>query len=164
VNAPDDPASPKGELPFDRPADNLGISPTGLVPARGVPAGTPLTIRLRSAISSDRASPGDPFEAVLDEPILVNGQTIISAGAVVQGKVLQAQAADYPHSSGYLRLTLTSIIDRGKPLPLETASVFVKGLREPVSIDASSQIGGDVALLANHRLTFRLTHLVQLPG
>ncbi|HKT69586.1 MAG TPA: hypothetical protein VJP83_09125, partial [Terriglobales bacterium] len=33
-----------------------------------IPAGTPLTVRLQSAVSSASAQSGDTFDAVLDEP------------------------------------------------------------------------------------------------
>lgn len=61
-------------LPFDREAQKDGISPTSSVipPGAQLPAGTPLTIRLRTPLSSATANAKDKFEAVLDEPIIVN--------------------------------------------------------------------------------------------
>jgi hypothetical protein len=168
VQASED-SSPQEQLPFDRPADKAGFSPTGLISARGIPAGTPVTIRLRSSVSSQNSKPGDLFEAVLDEPILVNGQMIIAPGAAVSGKVLQVEPAASPRESGYLRLTLTSITDRGRSLGLETATVFLKASRpqatdEPGVASSSQLTGAEVTLPVDHRLTFRLTRLVQLPG
>src|SRR5437868_61768 len=46
-----------------------------------VPAGEPISIRLQSSISSASANPGDNFDFVLTEPLVVNGKTIAPVGA-----------------------------------------------------------------------------------
>ena len=92
-----------------------------------MPAGTPITIRLQSAVSSATSHAGDPFEAVLDEPILVQGQTIAPRGATVTGRVVAAKSSGRLHDPGYLRLTLASITVKGKALPVQTSSIFLKG-------------------------------------
>jgi hypothetical protein len=166
VQASDD-ASPPEQLPFDRPADKAGFSPTGLISARGIPAGTPITIRLRSPISSANAKPGDCFEAVLDEPVLVNGQLILTPGTAVHGKILQAESAASPHETGYARLTLTSLTYGDHSLPLETATLFLKASRiksiPGTQVPYPQPADAEVNLPIDHRLTFRLTQLVQLP-
>ena len=127
VQASDENAASDQQLPFDRAADKNGISPTGsLIPA-AIPAGTPITIRLQSSGSSAESHSGESFEAVLDEPIVVDGQTVAPRGAAVTGKVVAAKASGRLQDPGYLRLTLTSLEVNGKPLPLQTSSVFVKG-------------------------------------
>ena len=92
-----------------------------------LPAGTTLTIRLQQAISSASARSGDSFDAVLDEPLVVNGQTIAERGAAVTGRVVAARSSGHMNNSGYLRLTLASLKLGDKELPLETSSVFVAG-------------------------------------
>lgn len=115
------------QLPFDRAANSEGISPTGsLVPA-AIPAGTPVTIRLQTSLSSAESHAGDSFEAVLDEPIVIEGQTVAARGATVVGKVIAAKASGRLQDPGYLRLTLTSIEINGKSVPMQTSSIFAKG-------------------------------------
>lgn len=92
-----------------------------------IPAGTPIAIRLQQAISSSSARSGDSFDAVLDEPLVVNGQTIADRGAAVTGRVVAARSSGHMNHSGYLRLTLVSLALGGKQVPLETSSVFVAG-------------------------------------
>lgn len=123
----DENAANDQQLPFDRAADKNGISPTGSLTPVAIPAGTPITIRLQSSVSSAASHSGESFDAVLDDPIVVNGQTVAPRGAAVTGKVVAAKASGRLHDPGYLRLTLTSISVNGKPLPLQTSSVFVKG-------------------------------------
>lgn len=89
-----------------------------------VPAGTPLSIRLQGTISSASNRPGDEFSAVLDEPIVVNGNTVAPRGAAVQGRVLAARSSGRPHNSGYLRLALVSVEINGKSVPVHSSSVF----------------------------------------
>src|SRR5262245_48528016 len=67
------------KLPFGRPpsSQNVLMPSAALVPAiRSVPAGVPIVVRLRSTISSATARSGDQFAAVLDQPVLVDGETV----------------------------------------------------------------------------------------
>lgn len=115
------------QLPFDRAADKNGISPTGSLTPAAIPAGTPITVRLQSSLSSAASHSGEPFDAVLDEPIVIDGQTVAPRGATVTGRVVAAKASGRLHDPGYLRLTLTAIEVHGKSLPMQTSSIFAKG-------------------------------------
>lgn len=174
------------QLPFEAASDKAGNFPTGALAPTAVPAGTPVTIHLRLSLSSASSRPGDPFEAVLDEPIVVRGQTIAPRGAVLAGKVLDARAADQFQEPGYLSLALTAISLNGKLLPIQTSSIFVKRgshqkrdvtiLRESTGkgkgtlIDASVEAPGttfatgssDVGVAPERRLTFRLAQPLPL--
>jgi hypothetical protein len=92
-----------------------------------LPVGTVVAIRLQNSISSATASPGESFDAVLDEPLVVKGETVAPRGAEVKGRVVEAKSSGRLHDSGYLRLTLVSITIHGKALPIETSSLFAKG-------------------------------------
>jgi hypothetical protein len=117
------------KLPFDRDAQKNGISPTGsLVPMpSNLPAGTPITIRLQSGVSSATSHSGDTFDAVLDEPVIIQGQTVIPRGAAVTGRVVEAKSSGHLQDPGYLRLTLDKVSLNGKAVSLQTSSVFAKG-------------------------------------
>jgi hypothetical protein len=130
VVASDGRTSANGErLPFDREGRQDGISPTSSVipPGAQIPAGTPVTIRLKSAVSSATAVSNDEFEAVLEEPIIVNEQVVVERGTLVEGRVLDARARRQMRTPGYLRLALSSIAVQGKRTPLRTSSAFLKG-------------------------------------
>lgn len=92
-----------------------------------VPAGTAVSIRLQTAISSASNRPGDEFAAVLDEPIVVDGKTVVARGAAVRGRVVAARSSGRLHNSGYLRLSLVSVEMNGKSVPVHTSSVFAMG-------------------------------------
>jgi len=119
----------EAHLPFDREAQKDGISPTSSVipPGAQLPAGTPITIRFRTPLSSATASAKDKFEAVLDEPIIVNERVLAKRGSVVTGRVLEARARTPLQGPGYLRLALSTILIDGKPVIVRTSSDFLKG-------------------------------------
>jgi hypothetical protein len=120
-------ASTSGQMPFaNRQA--TATKPGSLVPNRlTIPAGTTVSIRLQSAVSSATAQPGQQFDGVLDEPLMMNGQTVAERGAPVIGRVIQARRSGRLHDSGYLRLTLASVLVNGKQVPVQASSVFVQG-------------------------------------
>jgi hypothetical protein len=92
-----------------------------------VPANTAIYVRLQQSISSSTAQPGQRFSAVLDEPLVVDGQTLAPSGTAVTGKVVSARESGHLHNAGYLRITLAAMTVNGKQVPLQTNSVFVSG-------------------------------------
>ncbi len=52
-----------------------------------VPAGTALMVRLDTTLATFSNKAGDPFRASITQPVVVNGQTLIPAGAVIEGRV-----------------------------------------------------------------------------
>jgi len=155
-------ASTGQQLPFERVSDSKGISPTGELTSVGIPAGTPILIRLLSPLSSAEASAGDRFDAVLDESVIVQGQTVAGRGASISGKVVAATAGDERHA-GYLRLTLSAIIINGKMLPLQTSSVFAKGgVSNEKTAWTSYRSDKDVKFSTERRLRFRVAQSVSV--
>lgn len=92
-----------------------------------VPANTAVYVRLQQSLSSSTAQSGQIFAAVLDEPLIVNGQTLAPEGTAVTGKVVAVRESGHLHNAGYLRITLSSLSVNGKSVPLQTNSVFVSG-------------------------------------
>ncbi len=96
-------------------------------PTYAIPAGTPVTIRLQTAVSSAVSRPGDAFEAVLDAPLVVDGKVLAERGAAASGRVVAARQSGRLHHPGYLRLTLSSVSVNGHAVPVQTSSIFVEG-------------------------------------
>jgi len=137
------PAEDDDQLPFDREAQKSGISPTSAVipPDANVPAGTPVTVRLQGPVSSATGRTGDAFNAILDEPIVVNGRTIAERGSAVTGRIVEGVPAANSATPGYLRLALTSIAIHDKPSLVQTSSNFVKGGHREGLLSASAGEG-----------------------
>ena len=126
MQGPDQSAS-STQLPFDRSADSQGISPTISIAPASIPSGTPITIRLQSPVSSSVSQSGDSFDAVLDDPLIIDGQTVAPRGAPVTGRVLAAKASGNLKEPGFLRVTLVSLSVNGKSVPIQTSIIFEKG-------------------------------------
>lgn len=52
-----------------------------------VPAGTALMVKLDTTLATFGNKAGDPFRGELSQPVMLNGKTVIPAGAVVEGRV-----------------------------------------------------------------------------
>ena len=52
-----------------------------------VPAGTALMVKLETTLATFSNKPGDPFQGRLTQAVVVDGKTVIPAGATVEGRV-----------------------------------------------------------------------------
>jgi hypothetical protein len=86
-----------------------------------IPAGTILSIRVNEYLSSDHSQIGDPFTAVLERPIVVNGWVVARRGQTLVGKVKVVQKAGRIKGVSQLGVELTdlTIVD-GRQLPILT--------------------------------------------
>jgi hypothetical protein len=148
--------------PFENPVRSDGISPTQAFASTSIPAGTAIVVRLQSFLSSSASHSGQQFQAVLDGPIVILGQTLVPGGAAITGRVLVAKASQ-PHAPGYLRLTLSSVVLNGKAVDVHTSGVFSKGEPglNPRSVSSSTK---DVEFSTGRRLTFHLVQSLPLQG
>jgi hypothetical protein len=121
---------------------------------QNLPAGTLLMVRLTDSIPTQKLEGRDSFEASLDEPVVVEGNTLIPRGAAVTGRVQSVRTSNVKPSRGYVRLALESVRVAGTDLPVQTASLFV---RQSPQNDISSP---SIHLEKGHRLTFRLSEPV----
>jgi len=164
------------KLPFDREPRSTGISPSqSLIPSTtSLPEGTPIPVRLERALSSASWHAGDTFKATVDEPVVIDGQTLLARGTPATGRVLEAKpsATSLGRSSepGYLRIVLVSLNVGGRPVMIETSSIFAKGgSRDERNSPTGSGAGQkdkdkdkDIVLGIDRRLNFRLAQTVDL--
>jgi hypothetical protein len=138
--------------------------------SQNLPAGTLLTVRLKNPVSTDNLatnnlstnnlSAGNPgagntFEAIVDKPVVIEGNTLVPRGASVAGRVESARASAVESSRGYVRLTLDAIAFEGRDLPIQTSSLYA---RAQADVAGHSQDPTRVVHLEKgRRLTFRLT-------
>ncbi|MGA8428527.1 MAG: hypothetical protein WB729_01805 [Candidatus Sulfotelmatobacter sp.] len=52
-----------------------------------VPSGTALMVKLQTTLATFSNKAGDPFQGRLDQPVVLNGQTLLPAGTIVEGRV-----------------------------------------------------------------------------
>lgn len=162
-----------GDGKLSRSSDSSGAQDNGLTPEtdlpfrdpQNLPAGTLLTVRLTNPISAENPDANGAFEAVVDQPIIIEGNKLVPLGTVVSGRVESARASNLKRNSGYLRLTLDSIDLAGSKLRVQTSSLFVRGnagqTQSPQSQLPPDQASATVIHLdKGRRLIFRLTEPV----
>lgn len=108
-------------------ADDSGAPPFSRNETTEIAKGTPIYVRLQNSISSATAETGDSFSAVLDEPLSVDGKTLVPEGTEITGRVIATRKSGQLHHAGYVRLALSSVSMNGKQVPIQTTSVFVEG-------------------------------------
>jgi hypothetical protein len=92
-----------------------------------VPAGTPITVRLQDSLSSRYSVPGQRFDAVLDEPIVVDDHVVVPRGSLLTGHVTSARRSGRLSHPGELGVTLDSVTVGDRHLELATSNVVVRG-------------------------------------
>lgn len=101
--------------------------------AFSLPAGTQLPIRLTTAVGSHTSWSGDPVEAVVIAPVVVDGRTVVGAGTKVRGTVMLAQPAQNAYHRAHLILNFSRLVDRdGRETRLVTRLDEVDNARETV--------------------------------
>jgi hypothetical protein len=86
-----------------------------------IPTGSKVVVRMIDSVSSETQKVGDPFVAVLDEPIHSSGLEVVPKGVDVRGRISNVNEAGRVAGSAQLGLELTQIIVNGVPYSLTTA-------------------------------------------
>lgn len=110
-----------------------------LVLASSIPAGTHVTVRLGSTISSGSAHAGETWTGTLARDVVVGGKTMARRGDEVTGKVTSAKSSGRLHAPGQLTLRLTSIHGQ----PVSSSAYYRKGKSHTKS--NVTKIGGGTA-------------------
>lgn len=94
-----------------------------------IPAGTRIRVQLAQTLSSKESQTGDQFSGTLADPVVVNGQTVIRAGAQASGTVTEAKSQGRFKGQAILAVRLDSVRADGHTYPLQTSQVerFEKG-------------------------------------
>lgn len=83
-----------------------------------LPAMTPVEFEFASALSSKTSRIDEMFPLRLTAPILVDGRTVVPAGATGEGQVVHAAKAGGAGKAGELIVTVRYIEHRGVRIPL----------------------------------------------
>jgi hypothetical protein len=105
-----------------------------------VPAGTSVIASLVTPLSTDTNKTGDPFTATTQQPIVVDGRTVIANGAQVRGVLHDVQASGRVKGRAGMTLAFLDIVDsRGRVHAISA---------EPLILQAASEKKGDVEKIA----------------
>ncbi|HEY1339124.1 MAG TPA: hypothetical protein VGF59_16535 [Bryobacteraceae bacterium] len=109
-----------------RPDDNPPPPPPPAASARGpieLPSGTNLVVRLIDGVDSEVNRVGQTFAASLDEPVMLNGETLIPRGVDVTLKLVDAKESGKLTGKAELTLDLVSVRVNGRMVDINTQTV-----------------------------------------
>jgi hypothetical protein len=107
-----------------------------------LPAGSLLRVRLKTTLSDKTNKQGDPFTAMLYEPVMANGEEVIPAGSILHGHVAFIKESGRVKGVAEMRLVADRIV-----LPDEEAHYNLAAALEEAQgadcqkVDASSEEG-----------------------
>jgi len=116
-----------GQVQPGNQANTPSQAATTTPPELTIPAGTPITVRLQESLSSASARPGERFEAVIDEPVVIDNQIVLSVGTLVTGHVILARPSGRLRHPGELGLTLDTVTVGQQQIPLTTSNIIARG-------------------------------------
>lgn len=92
-----------------------------------VPAGTEIQVRLNESIATNRDTSGDSFRAVVAEPVVIDGKTVIPKDAPVSGQIVSVRESGRLTGVARMRLMLKSVQVDGKEYELHTGDYSRRG-------------------------------------
>ena len=96
-----------------------------------------LTIRTTRELSTKTAKTGDPFSAILEEPITADAWTVAGAGAKVDGRIVEADKGGRVKGKASLSIELTGLtLADGRKIDIVTS---------PISNEAAANKGKNAA-------------------
>ena len=146
------PARPAPEVREAPPADRLDSSAPRVAPAPPpvtvrtltIPAGTSLPLELTTAVSTETAQVEMPVAARLRQAITVDGVTVLPAGAVVNGEVVDVDRPGRVQGRARLGLRFTSVTVGGRREELRTNPVTFQG--EQTKGEDATKIGAGAGI------------------
>ena len=103
-----------------RPSDETAPPPPVQRSEVELPAGTNLVVRMIDAVDSETARVGQSFAAALDQPVMLNGETVIPRGADVTVKLVDAKESGKLTGRAELALSLMSVRVNGRMADINT--------------------------------------------
>ena len=88
-----------------------------------IPAGTRIRVRLGETLSTKENQTGDSFSGVVVDPVRVDGQTVIPAGARARGVVTDAQSLGRFKGQAVLAIRLDDVSADGRTYRVRTSHV-----------------------------------------
>jgi hypothetical protein len=117
-----------------------------------IPTGTAITIRMIDKVDSREAQLGQTFRASVDEPVLVNDQTVIPRGADALVKLVEDKQSGKFEGRTILTLALINVTINGQNIDTTTADVSQasssRGARTAKVVGGTTALGAIVGALA----------------
>jgi len=112
--------------------------------AAHIPAGTPLTVRLVDPVDSRTHEIGHLFRATVDEPVVIEGATVLPRGTEVRTKLVEVNQPGRFSGKAQVTLVLASIEKDGRSTDATSSELPVTGKSRMKT--AGAFVGGSAAL------------------
>jgi hypothetical protein len=151
------PPPPQAPPPDQNQSRSQGFAqqpPPAPTPVAGIqiPVGTAITVRMIEKVDSSVAHLGQTFRASVDEPVLVNGQTVIPRGADAIAKLVEDKQSGKFEGKTVLTLALTDITINGQMIDTTTGDVSrassSRGARTAKVVGGATALGAIIGALA----------------
>lgn len=117
-----------------------------------IPVGTPITVRMIDAVNSEQARLGETFRASVDEPVVIDGQTVIPRGADAVAKLVQDKQSGKFEGRTVLTLELQQVMANGRMIDLTTGDVSEesksRGSRTAKVVGGTTAVGAIIGAIA----------------
>ena len=117
-----------------------------------IPGGTPITVRMIDAVNSEQSRLGQTYRASVDEPVVVNGQTVIPRGADAIAKLVEDKQSGKFEGRTVLTLALQQVMANGRMVDVTTSDVSQasnsRGSRTAKVVGGTTALGAIVGALA----------------
>jgi hypothetical protein len=149
-DARDNSAAPPDRGGFTRQASQPPDGTAGLQ----IPSGTPITVRMIDRVDSDSEHTrlGQTFRASVDEPVLVNGQTVIVRGADATVKLVEDKESGKFEGKTVLTLALMQVMVNGRMIDATTSDVTKesasRGAKTAKVVGGATALGAIIGALA----------------
>lgn len=105
-----------------------------------LPAGAPVHIRLSTELNTGSTASGSTFDGILETPLIVDGNTVVSRGSLVHGQVANVVSARGLKRPAEISLILTSVTPTGgEQTPVST---------QPWTVSSQAHKGRDLTMTA----------------
>jgi hypothetical protein len=109
-----------------------------------IQAGTPITVRMIDGVDSEQTRLGQTFRASVDEPVLLDGQTVIPRGADAVVKLVEDKESGKFQGKTILTLALMQVMANGRMIDVTSGDVSqASGSR---GAKTAKVVGGTAAL------------------
>jgi hypothetical protein len=117
-----------------------------------LPVGTNLVVRMIDGVDSEVNRVGQTFQASLDEPVMLNGETVIPRGADVVVKLVDAKESGKLTGRAGLTLDLMSVRVNGRMVDINTQTVSQesasRGARTAKVAGGTAAVGAIIGAIA----------------
>ena len=134
------------------PPDAAPGPPQGPQGGFQVPAGTPLVVRMIDSVDSEKTRLGETFRASIDDPVLLDNQTVIPRGADAVVKLVEDRQSGKITGKTVLTLSLMQVMVNGRMVDVSSGDVSQasssRGARSAKVIGGATALGAIIGAVA----------------